>query len=103
MSVRAESLLHCSFCDKSQELVRKLIAGPGVYVCDECVGLCNQILDDDGLLVAEGSAMSTVSVEMLLAHLASVTAESDRLVAHLRDRGVEWDLIASVLRKDDST
>lgn len=39
--------LSCSFCGKSRREVMKLVAGPGVYVCDECVGLCNQILDDE--------------------------------------------------------
>jgi ATP-dependent Clp protease ATP-binding subunit ClpX len=39
--------LRCSFCGKSQEYVRKLIAGPGVYICDECVELCNEILDEE--------------------------------------------------------
>ncbi|EDX84387.1 ATP-dependent Clp protease, ATP-binding subunit ClpX [Synechococcus sp. PCC 7335] len=42
-----DSHLKCSFCGKSQEQVRKLIAGPGVYVCDECVDLCNEILDEE--------------------------------------------------------
>ena len=36
----------CSFCGKSADEVRKLIAGPGVNICDECVGLCVQIVDD---------------------------------------------------------
>lgn len=40
---------HCSFCGKTAEEVRKLIAGPGVNICDECVGLCVQIVDDDEL------------------------------------------------------
>lgn len=39
-----EKLLYCSFCGKSQNEVRKLIAGPSVYVCDECVELCNDII-----------------------------------------------------------
>lgn len=39
--------LHCSFCGKEQELVRKLVAGPGVYICDECIELCNEILSED--------------------------------------------------------
>jgi ATP-dependent Clp protease ATP-binding subunit ClpX len=39
--------LKCSFCGKSQDQVRKLIAGPGVYVCDECIDLCNEILDEE--------------------------------------------------------
>lgn len=39
-----DKLLYCSFCGKSQHEVRKLIAGPSVYVCDECVELCNDII-----------------------------------------------------------
>ncbi len=47
--------LKCSFCGKSQEQVRKLIAGPGVYICDECIDLCNEILDEE-LLENPGKA-----------------------------------------------
>uniref|UniRef100_B8HYM1 ATP-dependent Clp protease ATP-binding subunit ClpX n=1 Tax=Cyanothece sp. (strain PCC 7425 / ATCC 29141) TaxID=395961 RepID=B8HYM1_CYAP4 len=47
MSAKYDSHLKCSFCGKSQEQVRKLIAGPGVYICDECVDLCNEILDEE--------------------------------------------------------
>lgn len=39
--------LHCSFCGKSQDEVKKLIAGPMVYICDECIGLCNEIIQDE--------------------------------------------------------
>ncbi|GIX40754.1 MAG: ATP-dependent Clp protease ATP-binding subunit ClpX [Leptospiraceae bacterium] len=39
--------LHCSFCGKEQEHVRKLVAGPGVYICDECIELCNEIIAED--------------------------------------------------------
>ncbi|MFP4154467.1 MAG: ATP-dependent Clp protease ATP-binding subunit ClpX [Halothiobacillaceae bacterium] len=42
-----EKLLYCSFCGKSQDEVRKLIAGPSVYICDECVDLCNDILREE--------------------------------------------------------
>ena len=42
-----EKLLYCSFCNKSQSEVKKLIAGPSVYVCDECVDLCNDIIKED--------------------------------------------------------
>ena len=42
-----DSRLKCSFCGKSQDQVKKLIAGPEVYICDECVDLCNQILDEE--------------------------------------------------------
>ena len=44
---RPEELLTCSFCGKSQNDVRKLIAGPGVYICNECIGICNEIINDD--------------------------------------------------------
>ncbi|MSS75377.1 MAG: ATP-dependent Clp protease ATP-binding subunit ClpX [Methyloglobulus sp.] len=42
-----DKLLYCSFCGKSQQEVRKLIAGPSVYICDECVDLCNDIIKDE--------------------------------------------------------
>ena len=42
-----EAHLKCSFCGKAQDQVRKLIAGPGVYICDECIDLCNEILDEE--------------------------------------------------------
>ena len=40
-------LLYCSFCGKSQHEVRKLIAGPSVFICDECVELCNDIIREE--------------------------------------------------------
>jgi ATP-dependent Clp protease ATP-binding subunit ClpX len=51
--------LHCSFCGKSQREVKKLIAGPNVYICDECIALCNDIIaeemeKDEGITVGEG-------------------------------------------------
>jgi ATP-dependent Clp protease ATP-binding subunit ClpX len=42
-----EKLLYCSFCGKSQHEVRKLIAGPSVFICDECIELCNDIIRDE--------------------------------------------------------
>ena len=42
-----EKPLKCSFCGKPQNRVRKLIAGPGVYICDECIGVCTSILEDE--------------------------------------------------------
>ncbi|GAB7562858.1 ATP-dependent Clp protease ATP-binding subunit ClpX [Methylobacillus methanolivorans] len=61
MTTKAESekLLYCSFCGKSQHEVRKLIAGPSVFICDECVDLCNDIIreeiqDEDGLKPKSG-------------------------------------------------
>jgi ATP-dependent Clp protease ATP-binding subunit ClpX len=59
--------LKCSFCGKSQDQVRKLIAGPGVYICDECIDLCNEILDEE---LVEGQG-----------HGSRPTAEANRKTA----------------------
>ncbi|HWO34521.1 MAG TPA: ClpX C4-type zinc finger protein [Candidatus Acidoferrum sp.] len=58
------NLLYCSFCGKNQHEVRKLVAGPAVHICDECVDLCTDIVDDQLLRLIEGDkgsarAMST--------------------------------------------
>jgi ATP-dependent Clp protease ATP-binding subunit ClpX len=50
----SNKVLHCSFCGKSQHEVRKLIAGPAVYVCDECVALCNEIINEGKNEAKEG-------------------------------------------------
>ncbi len=52
---KSEKLLYCSFCGKSQHEVRKLIAGPSVFICDECVELCNDIIREE---VQEGTEVS---------------------------------------------
>lgn len=43
----AKEKLNCSFCGKEQDVVKRLVAGPGVYICDECITLCNEIIADD--------------------------------------------------------
>ena len=58
-----EAHLKCSFCGKSQEQVRKLIAGPGVYICDECIDLCNEILDEE-LLENTGKAKQATEAKI---------------------------------------
>jgi ATP-dependent Clp protease ATP-binding subunit ClpX len=55
MPVRFEELLRCSFCGKSQNEVKKLIAGPNVYICNECIDICLEIINDD-----ENAETSTV-------------------------------------------
>lgn len=47
MSTKDAGTLRCSFCGKGQKEVKKLIAGPGVYICDECIDLCNDIIDEE--------------------------------------------------------
>ena len=46
-SSSGDKLLYCSFCGKSQHEVKKLIAGPSVFICDECIDLCNDIILDE--------------------------------------------------------
>ena len=56
---RRNEVLRCSFCNKNQNDVRKLIAGPTVFICDECVEVCNDIIDDDNRFENRGSADDT--------------------------------------------
>src|SRR5689334_2261041 len=101
-------LMHCSFCGKSQEEVDKLIAGPSVYICDGCVGLCNEILDEQGVgpkpvnIPTEGiAARSTESLEATLSDAANLTHHVDErlklTVDELRDRGKTWAQIGDAL------
>ena len=71
-----DSHLKCSFCGKSQEQVRKLIAGPGVYICDECVDLCNEILDEE---LMDGPAPAPSPTARSEASAAKRKANGDRL------------------------
>ena len=68
-----QKLLYCSFCGKSQHEVHKLIAGPAVYICDECVDLCVDIVDEQLLRLIEGDetsarAMSTERLQHYVEH-----------------------------------
>jgi ATP-dependent Clp protease ATP-binding subunit ClpX len=64
MAKHDDSRLKCSFCGKSQDQVKKLIAGPEVYICDECVDLCNEILDEEFFEGEEGAEKTAAPVEM---------------------------------------
>jgi hypothetical protein len=107
----AEEALRCSFCGKSQHNVVRLVAGPGVYICNECVDLCNQIMaeelarrtmsrDDPPTLKAwDGLSDEELLAEMVRAHAAHRNV--DRGVAHhvaaLRARGISWARIGEAL------
>ena len=58
----AEKVLYCSFCGKSQHEVKKLIAGPSVFICDECIELCNDIIRDE--VPAEGAAAKAAKSDL---------------------------------------
>ncbi|MBT3981386.1 MAG: ATP-dependent Clp protease ATP-binding subunit ClpX [Bacteriovoracaceae bacterium] len=56
----SQGSLNCNFCGKSQKEVKKLIAGPGVYICDECIELCNDIIFEDSVKSASKAALDNV-------------------------------------------
>ncbi|MEF7614109.1 ATP-dependent Clp protease ATP-binding subunit ClpX [Aquincola sp. MAHUQ-54] len=58
----SEKVLYCSFCGKSQHEVKKLIAGPSVFICDECIELCNDIIRDE--VPADGAAAKTAKSDL---------------------------------------
>ncbi|WP_435875538.1 ClpX C4-type zinc finger protein [Nonomuraea fuscirosea] len=99
--------LHCSFCHKNSGDVNKLIAGPGVHICDQCVGLCNDILEQERLADSTEPrlpAWESMTDDQILEHLpkiATVQAQVDDnlrdWVAHLRTRDVSWERIGSSL------
>ncbi|MDR2924568.1 MAG: ATP-dependent Clp protease ATP-binding subunit ClpX [Azoarcus sp.] len=60
-----EKLLYCSFCGKSQHEVRKLIAGPSVFICDECIGLCNDIIREE---IADGLGVERIRGQLPTPH-----------------------------------
>jgi hypothetical protein len=61
-AVEKDNRLKCSFCGKNQDQVKKLIAGPGVYICDECVGLCDEILDETVEVVGSSSTVTALDL-----------------------------------------
>jgi len=63
-STDSNEQLLCSFCGKSQRQVKKLIAGPGVYICDECIDLCNEIIDEE--LVTTPGRSAGIDLDQLL-------------------------------------
>ena len=99
-------VLHCSFCGKAQKVVKRLIAGPGVYICDECVALCNGILEsnppkDDPAQITELAKMSTDDLLSYLGNVGKVTSAIDgslkATVGVLRERGMSWMNIGDAL------
>jgi ClpX C4-type zinc finger/Glyoxalase superfamily protein len=96
--------LYCSFCGKSQHDVLNLIAGPAVFICDECVALCDDIVEDEGLPsllkadVASGHRGYLVATEYLRAKSAEELASCVEHCRHLAERHrLELRLIRRVL------
>jgi hypothetical protein len=102
--------VRCSFCAKPSSEVAKVIAGPGVYICDECIQLCNAILAQEQQkpspperqLPAWEEAMTDEQMLDLLPRIAAVGAQTEaslqRLVTVLRGRRVTWARIGAALQ-----
>jgi hypothetical protein len=97
--------LRCSFCGKDKDSVTKLIAGPGVYICNECVDLCNEIISMNMVPDAmRSSGWRDLPDDELLASLGRAQAAAPQIdaVMHeyveiLRGRGVSWTRIGAAL------
>jgi hypothetical protein len=101
--------LCCSFCAKSSSDVEKVIAGPGVYICNECVGVCNDILrserqeplESGTRLSAWEEGMTDEQILDQVPRVAAVGAQTEaslqRLVTVLRGRRVTWARIGTAL------
>ncbi len=101
--------VRCSFCAKPSSEVEKVIAGPGVYICNECVGLCSEILRAEqgkpSVPEARLPAWEKLTGEQILDLLPRVAAVGEqteaslkRLVAILRERRVTWARIGAALQ-----
>ena len=93
--------LECSFCGKTEKDVARLIGGPGVHICDSCIGTCNKILEATPSTFAGWDKMTD---EQLLDGLktAEATVEATRAVLQaqieeLRKRNVSWEAIGKAL------
>jgi hypothetical protein len=109
-SAAAAVRLRCSFCAKPNTDVEKVIAGPGVYICNECVGLCNDILRAErdkpagpaAVVPAWDESMTDAQILELLPRIAAVGAQTEaslqRMVTILRERRVTWARIGAALQ-----
>jgi hypothetical protein len=102
-------LASCSFCGKSNAEVMRIVAGPGVYICNECVALCAEIISRVKEAPDSVPRTSQPSADRLLEWmpsigrtLTSLEADIARRTAALRDSGVPWSRIAEALGLDES-
>src|SRR5690242_20470089 len=108
-AVQRDRVFRCSFCTKPASEVQRLIAGNGVYICDECVGVCNEILTAHACSGPKGpvewappwEAMTDDQALGTLPHIAASAARVDdnlrAWVQALRARGVTWARIGEAL------
>jgi hypothetical protein len=98
--------LRCSFCGKSSAEVDRLVAGPGVHICDECIGLADAIIEEyrDKPVELRLPMWGALTDEQMLAHIPRIAAVGDQVEANLRSwvqelrrRGVTWAKIGAAL------
>ena len=106
---KKQQTLYCSFCGKSQHEVKKLIAGPAIFICDACVGLCSKIVaetpdPDPDAPPAEITWPETLATERIVALLKpqelsceGARAQLQRSIDILREREVSWAAIGEAL------
>lgn len=98
-----QRILHCSFCGKRKDEVSKLIAGPGVFICDRCIRLCNEVMqsEDRSLLSIEpDSEVAEVLLGELRINAAGLKQSEDQLqraVNLLRKNQVSWSRIGEAV------
>jgi ATP-dependent Clp protease ATP-binding subunit ClpX len=105
-----KATMACSFCLKSPASVEKMIGGPGVFICNECVGLCNDILVQEGPKKTEPTDdavarwQQRLSDEELLSTMPKIQAAATQVQQHLtawvrqaRERGITWTRIGEAL------
>jgi ClpX C4-type zinc finger len=101
LSLIQKTRLQCSFCGKNEKEAARLIAGPHVFICDECVGTCNKILE---AVPASFAGWDKMTDEQLLSGLktADATVDATRIVLQaqieeLRRRSVSWEAVGKAL------
>ena len=75
----------CSFCGKGEAQVRRLVAGPGIYICDQCVYLCEEVLKEEGILNDTTKAERVAALRAEIQHLHGLLRLESRLVKDLRE------------------
>lgn len=102
----AEHPLRCSFCGKPHTDIQRLVAGPGVHICDECVALAEGIIDEyrDRPIELRLPMWDSLTEEEMLDHIPRIAAVADQVDANLRSwvtelrrRGVTWTRIGQSL------
>jgi hypothetical protein len=102
IAMKRNRKLKCSFCGKSDKEVTRLIGGPGVYICDACVSICNRVLEATPAAYVIGWHAMTDDQLLGALKIAEATVEATRAVLQaqieeLRKREISWETIGNAL------